>query len=164
MTNTAPSQKRQTLHSANILKQAVWKKRQMSRMAVALIACQVLVLLKRRRHEKRLQREYSLRPRTRRSVAEVYEMLGPYYFRRAFRMSYESFNKLSVMIMPYMKARDFSKATANGPIYHTVGLLLHYDTLLEGHPMILQLPLVSPPQKFQRVFGKSSMQSITART
>lgn len=34
------------------------------------------------------------RPRTRRSVEEIFESLGPTYFRRAYRMSYESFCKL----------------------------------------------------------------------
>ena len=34
------------------------------------------------------------RPRMRRSVEEIYESLGPTYFRRAYRMTYESFLKL----------------------------------------------------------------------
>ena len=34
------------------------------------------------------------RPRIRRSVSDVFNCLGPHYFRRAYRMSYESFWKL----------------------------------------------------------------------
>ena len=36
-----------------------------------------------------------LRRRTRSTVADVYNCLGPQYFRRAYRMSYESFLKLN---------------------------------------------------------------------
>jgi hypothetical protein len=37
-------------------------------------------------------------------------------------MSFESFNKLAAKLKPYMHTRDFAKASANGPIFHTVRL------------------------------------------
>ena len=40
----------------------------------------------------------SARSRLRRSVAEVYRNIGPTYFRRAFRMTYESFCRLHMKI------------------------------------------------------------------
>lgn len=40
------------------------------------------------------RRSSRARPRIRRSVEEIYESLGPTYFRRAYRMTYESFLKL----------------------------------------------------------------------
>jgi hypothetical protein len=42
----------------------------------------------------------SARKRARRTVEEVYECLGPLYFRRAYRMSYASFWKLHNKVAP----------------------------------------------------------------
>lgn len=49
-------------------------------------------------------------------------MLGPYYFRRAFRMDIESFWKLSSILLPYMVRRKLAKACVNGPILPSVRL------------------------------------------
>ena len=49
-------------------------------------------------------------------------MLGSYYFKRAFRMSFESFQKLSAILQPGMVRRNFSKAHCNGPIVNDVRL------------------------------------------
>jgi hypothetical protein len=42
------------------------------------------------------------RKRERRSVEQIYNALGPQYFRRAYRMSYQSFWKLYNEILPYL--------------------------------------------------------------
>ncbi len=99
-----------------------WKQKQIKRLSTAVVACQVL-------HKRiRLQRKscsagrQTLQKRQRRSVAEVYKMLGPYCFRRALWMFHESFNKHAAKIKPFMIGWNFAKATSNGPIFHTVHL------------------------------------------
>lgn len=56
----------------------------------------------------------STRKRERRTVKQIYDALGPYYFRRAYRMSYGIFLKLYDKLLPYLvKAsgyRDYEKA------------------------------------------------------
>ena len=42
------------------------------------------------------------RPRKRRSVADVYQELGDIYFRRAYRMKYNTFKRLASMLCPYI--------------------------------------------------------------
>jgi hypothetical protein len=64
----------------------------------------------------------SKRKRQRRSVQDIYEMLGPYYFRRAFRMSYQAFWRLASLILPFMNKRNLAKAHVNGPILPSVRL------------------------------------------
>jgi hypothetical protein len=59
------------------------------------------------------------RKRARNTFHDIYEMLGPYFFKRAYRMSYESFIVLTHELKPYMRERNFSKAKINGPIYHS---------------------------------------------
>jgi hypothetical protein len=44
--------------------------------------------------------------RRRKSVEEIYEQLGPTSFKRAYRMSYESFFKLVEKITPYLPQSD----------------------------------------------------------
>jgi hypothetical protein len=51
------------------------------------------------------------RQRSRRSMAEIYESLGPYYFRRAYRMSYESFNRLHGRMKEGIEAAAAATAT-----------------------------------------------------
>jgi len=63
--------------------------------AAALAACRRYRQLRQRRLGTR-----SPRKRIRRTVEEIYECLGPVYFRRAYRMSYESFLKLHDKVAP----------------------------------------------------------------
>jgi hypothetical protein len=48
--------------------------------------------------------------RQRRSVSEIYNCLGPVYFRRAYRMSFESFWRLHLLLLPHIETclRQFS--------------------------------------------------------
>jgi hypothetical protein len=62
--------------------------------ASALAACR----LYRQLRQNRLGR--SPRKRVRRTVEEIYQCLGPVYFRRAYRMGYESFLKLHDKLAP----------------------------------------------------------------
>ncbi len=69
------------------------------------------------------------RPQQRRSVAEIYEMLGPIYFRRAYRKTYNSFcilhNKLrNGMNAALGRSQNHQKSppTSNGPIVSSVRL------------------------------------------
>jgi len=41
--------------------------------------------------------------RQRRSVSEIYNCLGPVYFRRAYRMSFESFWRLHLLLLPHIE-------------------------------------------------------------
>lgn len=80
------------------------------------------------RRRKGSRRYCKARKRVRRSVQEIYEALGPIYFRRAYRMSYESFWKLHDKILPYLiKAsgyQSFDKVGSipNGRIPYSVRL------------------------------------------
>jgi hypothetical protein len=59
------------------------------------------------------------RKRVRRTFHDIYEMLGPSFFKRAYRMSYESFIVLTHKLKPFMRERNFCKAMINGPVYHS---------------------------------------------
>ena len=50
----------------------------------------------------RRTRTHSCRARTRCSVHEVYEQLGPLYFRRAYRMKFSTFKRLANELRPYI--------------------------------------------------------------
>lgn len=50
----------------------------------------------------------SARPRTRRSVEDIYDCLGPGFFRRAYRMSYQTFWKLHAILEPQILASNAS--------------------------------------------------------
>ncbi|KAG7353941.1 hypothetical protein IV203_003297 [Nitzschia inconspicua] len=58
-----------------------------SQVALAIAICHRI----RKKSEPRKKGRPAARVRQRRSVQDVYECLGPTYFRRAYRMSYESF-------------------------------------------------------------------------
>ncbi len=72
------------------------------------------------------QRRYVLGPkkrgRVRRSVARVYNQLGPTCFLRAHRMKYESFSKLVDLLVPLLAPIDCSKAHVKGFISNSVRL------------------------------------------
>ena len=57
---------------------------------------------KKKRQGTRFQK--AARRRVRRTVADIYECLGPIYFHRAYRMSYSSFWSLHAKLEPVMIA------------------------------------------------------------
>ena len=58
-------------------------------------------------------------PRSRADVSNLEKLLGPYYFRRAYRMTSQQFTWLCNMIEPYMrKAMPIVGGCPNGPISH----------------------------------------------
>jgi hypothetical protein len=87
-------------------------------------------------HRLRSNRRYApprcgARPRKRRSVADVYQELGDVYFRRAYRMKYNTFKRLASMLHPLIiaasgKSEEVSSQNyryiPNGPISTDVRL------------------------------------------
>jgi hypothetical protein len=78
-------------------------------------------------HEKHLRRRWhrrvqirgtrygcQTRIRVRRTVDEVFEILGPTYFKRAFRMSHDSFKKLATKLGPGISSACQKHATSGG--------------------------------------------------
>jgi hypothetical protein len=61
-----------------------------------------------KKKNKRREGKRIARPRTRRSVVDIYRCLGPGYFRRAYRMSYETFWKLHAILEPQILASNAS--------------------------------------------------------
>jgi hypothetical protein len=61
-------------------------------------------------------------------VQEIYDSLGAYYFQRAYRMTYQSFQILVNKLSPVMVHSDFSHARVNGPIANAtcVAVALRY--------------------------------------
>jgi hypothetical protein len=45
-------------------------------------------------------------PRTRKSMTQLFRELGPNYFRRSFRMSFDTFKKLYFILKPWLEARE----------------------------------------------------------
>ena len=105
-----------------------WKAKQQRRLAIAAIAQRIYMVQRRRRQSQLPSRLHFMskrkrkRKRERRSVQSVYEHLGPYYFKRAFRMSYLSFSRLASKLCPYMVNHNLQQAHCNGPIHSTVCL------------------------------------------
>ena len=67
------------------------------------------------------------RPRRRRSVEDIYKEMGDIYFRRAYRMTYCTFQALASMLRPYIIAASGKKQGSrtyipNGPICTDVRL------------------------------------------
>ena len=54
----------------------------------------------------------SFRKRQRRSVRDIYEELGDVYFRRAYRMKYDTFNRLATLLSPYIIESSGKKQTS----------------------------------------------------
>ena len=54
------------------------------------------------RHSRTSRHGRLCRPRTRRSVDDIYAQLGPVYFRRAYRMKFASFKRLANELRPYI--------------------------------------------------------------
>ena len=71
----------------------------------------------RRIARKRIKRSTSNKiARERRSIDDVYQLLGEYFFRRSYRMTFESFNILVANITPIMAQCMWKYASVNGPI------------------------------------------------
>ena len=73
--------------------------------------------------------------RRRTSVEEIYEQLGPTYFTRAYRMSYESFVKLVEKISPYLPQSDACMARVNGPISDATRVAVALRYFAGGSPL-----------------------------
>jgi hypothetical protein len=74
------------------------------------------------------------RKRVRSTVHDVHEMLGPYFFKRAYRMSYESFIVLTHELKPFMRERNFCRAIINGPIFHSTRVACAIRYFAGGSP------------------------------
>jgi hypothetical protein len=94
------------------------------RVTLAVVSSLLYVI---RRKEKKLKKKAELYydaalpgspkiKRARRSVEDVYASLGDIYFKRAYRMTYESFVRLVEKISPYLPHSDACMARVNGPI------------------------------------------------
>lgn len=80
------------------------------------------------------QKAYRARERERRTVLQIYQMLGPYYFQRAYRMSYNKFQTLSHKLSQYMKKRNIQKVAWNGPIYNSIRVACAIRYFAGGSP------------------------------
>lgn len=86
----------------------------------AVVAHQVI----RRRFQRRLTnhggspRGRSFRKRQRRSVRDIYEELGDVYFRRAYRMKYDTFNRLASLLSPYIIESSGKKQTSRNYLHN----------------------------------------------
>ena len=85
----------------------------------------------RRRRRQRTNRgsvtgRLSFRKRTRRSVKDVFNELGQRYFRRAYRMTFNTFKRLANVLRPYIITASGKKGNTrfipNGPISPDVRL------------------------------------------
>ena len=74
------------------------------------------------------------RKRSRRSVEDIYNELGPGYFRRAYRMKYESFTKLVDILAPFFPPKDSSMALVNGMISDSIRLAMSLRYFAGGSP------------------------------
>ena len=83
-------------------------------------------LLRRTTYSGYIRSRLALRRRTRRSVKDIFNELGPLYFRRAYRMTYQSFKRLADLLRPYINAASGKKGIPrcyqNGPISPDVRL------------------------------------------
>ena len=58
------------------------------------------------------------RKRKRRSVRDIYEELGDVYFRRAYRMKYDTFNRLATELSPYIIAASGKKQRSSNYLHN----------------------------------------------
>jgi hypothetical protein len=105
-------------------------------LVVAAIALEASCMWSPRRlASKRPKRSTSAKiVRERRSIDDVYQLLGDYYFRKSFRMTFESFNILAEKITPLMAQRKWNYAAVNGPIKHSVRVACMVRYLAGGSP------------------------------
>ncbi len=85
----------------------------------AVVAHQVIFCLHQRKTKRggsRLRR--SFRKRQRRSVREIYEELGDVYFRRAYRMNYDTFDRFASTLSPYIIAASGKKQRPRNYIHN----------------------------------------------
>jgi hypothetical protein len=99
-------------------------------IAAVLVDCQARKVQGRHfrmRNRTRSRRTRHFRARTRRSVEDIYNELGPMYFRRAYRMQYSTFKALADELHPYIVLACGQKGgpkrfIPNGPITPDVRL------------------------------------------
>lgn len=88
----------------------------LNRLHFTMITAVCIVLEEENRRllsEERLSR--SAIPRRRLNIDDVYNQLGPQYFRRAYRMTFDDFRLLESYVSPYMSYAK-SKKGRNGPV------------------------------------------------
>jgi hypothetical protein len=57
------------------------------------------------------------RARTRRSIREIYEQLGPVYFQRAHRMKFSTFKCLAIKLHPYIYEQQDRKEVIDHDVF-----------------------------------------------
>ena len=71
------------------------------------------------------------RPRRRRSVSDIYKELGSIYFRRAYRMTYASFKRLTALLCPLIIAacgtKELKGIAQTVPFHQMSDLPVHFD-------------------------------------
>ena len=108
-------------------------KRNLSVAAIAMEASSMWC--PRRIARKRIKRSTSNKiARERRSIDDVYQLLGEYFFRRSYRMTFESFNILVAKITPMMAQRKWKYASVNGPIQIALRVACLIRYLAGGSP------------------------------
>ena len=117
--------------------------------APVLAVATLLTYLKKKEHKNKIvmndemsrQQHPLVSPKKRRrmrcSVAHIYKQLGPTYFRRAYRMKYQSFSKLVELLVPYLPTVDCSMAHVNGSISNSVRLAVALRYFAGGSPYVI---------------------------
>jgi hypothetical protein len=131
-----PSKTQQHTTRTTTMLVTTWQQRSADRIVAAAAIQYILSHRRRRRSSRRFTGRWMQRKRkrVRSTVHDVHEMLGPYFFKRAYRMSYESFIVLTHELKPFMRERNFCRAIINGPIdTHTTNIsILHIPTYYYG--------------------------------
>lgn len=97
------------------------------------------------------------RRRRRTTLSAIYRQLGPTYFRRAYRMNYNCFKELLVLISPYLdhvinQDRDRVKRAPNGVISKACRLAAAIRFFAGGDPYdIMQIFQISHSEVFRSV-------------
>jgi hypothetical protein len=101
-----------TSHQQSIILNAV------ANVAAVVLAHQFFCLHHRRTKHGGSRLRRSFRKHQRRSVREVYKELGDVYFRRAYRMNYDTFNRLVSTSSPYVIAASCKKQRPRNYIHN----------------------------------------------
>ena len=104
---------------------------------VPILAVAALLTHAKKKQTKKAQRKQKgpkKRNRLRRSVADVYDELGPIYFRRTYRMKYDSFEKLVNLLRQFLPPNDSTMALVNGSISESVRLAISLRYFAGGSP------------------------------
>ena len=111
-----------------------------TRVSLAVAISVVYYIRRKEKKLKKKKRVTSIIPgslkirRARRSVEEIYKLLGPQYFMKAYRMSYKSFVKLVEKISPSLNYTDSSMARVNRPMSDLVRIVVALRYFAGGSP------------------------------